>query len=132
MLSNLTTAEFVGITVNMKAKLITRFKDVTSDGDNIEWVLWRLPKPAPPSQHDYKYRAAFIVKGIRVVGFDNVPEASYFQPSLTTVLQSFEEVGNASLELLVAQIEGAKTNSKREGIQPKLLVRESSGKAPRK
>ena len=71
MLSNLTTAEYVGVTVNMKAKLITRFKDVTSDGDNIEWVLWRLPKPAPPSQHDYKYRAVFIVKGVRVVGFDN-------------------------------------------------------------
>ena len=64
-----------------------------------------------------------IPSEMSVVGFDNVPEASYFQPSLTTVLQSFEEVGNASLELLVAQIEGAKTN---------LLVRESSGKAPRK
>lgn len=71
MLSNLTTAEFVGITVNMKAKLITRFKDVTSDGDNIEWILWRLQKPAPPSQHDYKYRGVFIVKGVRVVDFDN-------------------------------------------------------------
>ena len=55
----------------MKAKLITRFKDVTSDGNIIEWVVWRLPKPAPPSQHDYKYRAVFIVKGVRVVGFDN-------------------------------------------------------------
>jgi DNA-binding LacI/PurR family transcriptional regulator len=67
-----------------------------------------------------------------VVGFDDVPEASYFQPSLTTVQQSFEQVGNASLELLVSQIEGGKVKIKREAIKPSLLVRESSGRVRRK
>jgi len=55
----------------MRATLITRFKDVTPEGDVIELVVWRLPKPLPPCAHDCKYRAVYIVRGERVVGFDN-------------------------------------------------------------
>jgi hypothetical protein len=55
----------------MRATLITRFKDVTPEGDVIELVVWRLPKPLPPCARDYKYRAVYIVRGERVVGFDN-------------------------------------------------------------
>ncbi|HTG25144.1 MAG TPA: DUF6516 family protein [Reyranella sp.] len=55
----------------MQPTLITRFKDVTPEGDVIELVVWRLPKPLPPGTHDYKYRAVYIVRGERVVGFDN-------------------------------------------------------------
>ncbi len=33
--------------------------------------MWRVPAPGPPSQHPFKYRAAYIVAGERVVGFDN-------------------------------------------------------------
>jgi hypothetical protein len=56
---------------NMKATLITRLKDVTSEGGVIELVVWRVPEPVPPSTHGFKYRAAYAVNGVRVVGFDN-------------------------------------------------------------
>ena len=55
----------------MKASLITRFKDVTPEGGVIELVVWRVPEPVPPSEHGFKYRAAYAVDGMRVVGFDN-------------------------------------------------------------
>jgi hypothetical protein len=55
----------------MKAELITRFKDVTPEGGIIEWVVWRVPQPVPPTEHGFKYRAAYVVNGVRVVGFDN-------------------------------------------------------------
>jgi hypothetical protein len=55
----------------MEAKLITRFKDVAEDGSLIELVIWYLPKPIPPSQHNYKYRLVYILDGKRVLGFDN-------------------------------------------------------------
>lgn len=55
----------------MQAELITSFKDVTPDGGVIELVVWRVPRPVPPSTHGYKYRAAYVVGGVRVVGFDN-------------------------------------------------------------
>ena len=55
----------------MKARLITRFKDVTPEGGVIEWVAWRVPEPAAQSGHGFKYRAAYSIGGVRVVGFDN-------------------------------------------------------------
>ena len=55
----------------MQAKLITRFKNITPEGNIIELVVWRLAIPIPPCIHHYKYRAVFIVNGERVIGFDN-------------------------------------------------------------
>jgi hypothetical protein len=55
----------------MKAALITGFKDVTDDGGIIELVVWRVPQPVPPSTHAFKYRAVYVVNGVRVLGFDN-------------------------------------------------------------
>ena len=61
----------VGKIANIRAELITRFKDLTPDGHVIELVVWRVPRPVPPSSHGFKYRAAYSVNGQRVVGFDN-------------------------------------------------------------
>ena len=33
--------------------------------------MWRVPEPVPPTEHGFKYRAVFIVEGVRVIGFDN-------------------------------------------------------------
>ena len=57
----------------MRAQLIAPFKDVTAEGDVIELIVWKVPSPAPPSRHDYKDRAAYVVGGERVIGFDNEP-----------------------------------------------------------
>ena len=56
---------------NMSAQLITGFKNVNPDGSILELVVWRVPKPVPPSTHPYKYRAVYIVNGQRILGFDN-------------------------------------------------------------
>ena len=61
----------VGTIANVRAELITRFKDVTPEGGVIELVVWLVPQPVPPSPHDYKYRAVYVVGGVRIVGFDN-------------------------------------------------------------
>jgi hypothetical protein len=61
----------VGIIANVRAQLITRFKDVTADGAILELVIWKVPKPVPPTGHGYKYSAVYVVDGVRIVGFDN-------------------------------------------------------------
>lgn len=71
MLSFLTTLKGVVTIANMAAELITHFKNVTPDGSIIEWIVWRVPEPVPPTEHGFKYRAVFIVEGVRVIGFDN-------------------------------------------------------------
>lgn len=53
------------------AELVTRFKNLTADGGVIELVVWRLPAPVPPSTHGFKYRAVYVLDGVRIVGFDN-------------------------------------------------------------
>ena len=42
---------------------------------------------------------------ILVAGFDDVPEAEFYSPPLTTVRQDFATVGRRSVEMLIARIE---------------------------
>lgn len=67
----LTAGPRVGNLANMKAELITHFRDVPEDGTGIEMVVWRVSAPVPPSEHGYKYRLVYVVAGQRVVGIDN-------------------------------------------------------------
>ena len=71
LLATLTTYSAVGIVANMKAELITRFRDIADDGTGLEMVVWRVPDPVPPSGHRFKYRLVCVESGRRVVGFDN-------------------------------------------------------------
>lgn len=67
----MTTVVSVGIIANMVAQRITAIKNINPDGSILEVVIWRVPKPVPPSEHGYKYRAVYVVDGVRIVGFDN-------------------------------------------------------------
>jgi DNA-binding LacI/PurR family transcriptional regulator len=63
---------------------------------------------------------------VSVVGFDDIPEAEFFSPPLTTLRQEFGEVGRQSLTLLLEQVEGAPRSRRRIVIPPELVIRESS------
>ena len=55
----------------MAAQLITAIKNINPDGSILEIVIWKVPKPVPPTEHGHKYRAVYVVDGVRIVGFDN-------------------------------------------------------------
>ena len=55
----------------MAAQLTTAIKNINPDGSLLEIVIWKVPKPVPPTEHGYKYRAVYVVDGVRIVGFDN-------------------------------------------------------------
>ena len=55
----------------MAAQRITAIKNINPDGSILEVVIWKVPKPVPPTEHGYKYRAVYVVDGVRIVGFDN-------------------------------------------------------------
>jgi DNA-binding LacI/PurR family transcriptional regulator len=63
---------------------------------------------------------------VSVVGFDDIPEAAYLSPSLTTVRQDFGEVGRRSLALLLDQIESGTRPATRHVVETTLLVRDST------
>ena len=55
----------------MNGELITRFKSVAEHGGVMELVVSRAPRPVPPTDHGYTYRAVYAVDGVGVLGFDN-------------------------------------------------------------
>jgi DNA-binding LacI/PurR family transcriptional regulator len=67
-----------------------------------------------------------IPRDISIVGFDDIPEAAYFTPPLTTVRQNFNEMGRRSLLLLLEQIESGVRIPRRETVPPELIVRAST------
>ncbi len=70
-----------------------------------------------------------VPRDLSVVGFDDIPEAAYFTPPLTTVRQDFTELGRRCLHLLLGRIEDREVPS-RVVVPPELVVRASTGAAP--
>jgi len=66
-----------------------------------------------------------VPEDVSIIGFDDVPEAAYFTPPLTTVRPDFAAVATASLELLMEQVSGAAEVGKRRTVLPELIERES-------
>nr|WP_200948397.1 MULTISPECIES: LacI family DNA-binding transcriptional regulator [unclassified Kitasatospora] len=64
---------------------------------------------------------------ISVVGFDDIHEAAYFTPPLTTVRQDFGELGRRALGLLVDAVAGVGHAREHVLISAELVLRRSSG-----
>ncbi|WP_199736537.1 LacI family DNA-binding transcriptional regulator [Micromonospora sp. HM5-17] len=78
--------------------------------------------------HEYGRR---VPEEVSVVGFDDVPEAAYFIPPLTTVRPDFAAVAEASLALLLAQLDSdGAVGVQRQTIAPTLVPRRSVAPPP--
>jgi DNA-binding LacI/PurR family transcriptional regulator len=70
-------------------------------------------------------RGRSVPRDVSVVGFDDVPEAAYFIPPLTTIRPAFDAVAEAGLSLLLAQMADGAPPPGRVVIAPELVVRDS-------
>ncbi|NUR60085.1 MAG: LacI family DNA-binding transcriptional regulator [Catenulispora sp.] len=70
-----------------------------------------------------------VPEDVSVIGFDDIPEAAFFTPPLTTVRQDFAALGRRSLALLLEQI-GAPMPATLPGvvIPTELVVRRSTAR----
>jgi DNA-binding LacI/PurR family transcriptional regulator len=66
---------------------------------------------------------------VSVVGFDDLPEAPYFNPPLTTVRQDFAELGRRCVQLVLARLRGDDLHPR--PVPAQLVVRSSTGPARR-
>jgi hypothetical protein len=71
MLELLTTTDYVVTIFNMQVTLMARRRIVYSPSAFAELVLWQVPKPIAGSDHDFKYRFAYVVNAVCVVRYDN-------------------------------------------------------------
>jgi LacI family transcriptional regulator len=78
-------------------------------------------------------RGISIPEQLAVVGFDNIPESAYFYPSLTTISQDLQLLGEQAVQNVVEMIQlrqqGQLVVAQSKFIQPTLVIRESSQKA---
>src|SRR5215470_4736405 len=70
-------------------------------------------------------RGRRVPDDVSVVGFDDVPEAAYYVPPLTTVRPDFDAVAAASVDLLLAQISSGHRLGDRRVLTPRLITRDS-------
>jgi len=75
-------------------------------------------------------RGLRVPEDVSIVGFDDVPEAGYYLPPLTTVRQDFGEVGRRALGTLVDRMSGAIPVGRRVRVAPEMIVRASAAGPP--
>ncbi len=71
-----------------------------------------------------------VPQDVSVMGFDDIPGAAFHTPSLTTVRQPLNRMGEVAAQSLLERIEGKKEYPAEIAIEPEFVVRESTAQAP--
>lgn len=74
--------------------------------------------------HAFAEAGLSVPGDISVVGFDDVPEAAYLNPALTTVRQDFHAIGRRAIDLVTATLDGITIEMPL--LAPELIVRNST------
>lgn len=80
---------------------------------------------------------ALAERGVRVpdemsvIGFDDIPEARFFSPPLTTIRQEFDIIGKMAIAYLMDNLLMAESTVQQMSLAPRLVVRQSTA-APRR
>ncbi len=74
--------------------------------------------------HAFAEAGLSVPHDVSVIGFDDIPEAAYLNPALTTERQDFHVIGQRAIELVTAALEGSAKNMPL--LPPELIVRTST------
>jgi DNA-binding LacI/PurR family transcriptional regulator len=74
-----------------------------------------------------RQRGYSVPDRVSVIGFDDVPEAAYYEPPLTTMRPDFAELGRVAMEMMLGSINREAT-MRADTLVPELIVRESTAK----
>ena len=83
----------------------------------------RMALGALRALHEHGLR---VPDDISIVGFDDMTEAAYFNPPLTTVRQDLDDLAHQSIDYLVSIITHPDTPIQQRVLYPELIVREST------
>lgn len=75
--------------------------------------------------HELQRRGLRVPDDVQVIGFDNVPEARYSVPALTSIDPHVEEYARRAVDMLIERIEGLDVPA-RTWVSPHALVRRAS------
>lgn len=75
--------------------------------------------------HDAQLR---VPEDVSVIGFDDIKEAAYQTPSLTTIRQPLHQMGTLAVQILLERLRSSTAPSPPEvAVEAELIVRESTG-----
>ena len=72
-------------------------------------------------------RGLVVGRDVAITGFDDIPLAEHSHPPLTTVHQPIHDIGRQTCAMLIQLIQGKEPSVRHALLQPKLIIRESSG-----
>lgn len=100
-------------------------KDLDLDSDGITAVFAANDNLALGIMHAFRERGISIPGRVSIVGFDDVPEAPYFAPPLTTLKTDLAELGRVSMGLILGFLKGEPVE-RVNVVEPELVIREST------
>ena len=77
-----------------------------------------------------QHRGLQVPRDLSVVGFDDIPLASYCTPALTTLAQPIPEIAAAAVDGLLAELESDPAPAHSRVFRPRLVVRDSTAPPP--
>src|ERR1700674_2913073 len=94
-------------------------------------IAFMKGQPFSSDSEDRWKGVCWVPQDVSVVGFDDIQWAAFHTPSLTTVRQPLGKMGQIAAETLIRMIEDHGESSSEIAIEPTLVVRESTGRAPK-
>lgn len=101
--------------------------ELMDSGRDFDAVLAASDLIAIGAMAAFKAHGLDVPGDVAVVGFDDIPAASYVSPPLTTVRQDTVAAGRALVEVLIRRIDGGQDEPR--PLKPKLVIRASCGAA---
>ncbi len=80
--------------------------------------------------HELAASGRSVPEDLSVIGFDDIPEARWVRPALTTIRQDFAELGRIAVTRLMAELAGDHVLEV-PAIVPNFIIRDSTAAAPR-
>lgn len=71
-----------------------------------------------------------VPEDVEVAGFDDIPMASYYSPSITTIRQPIREMGMKATDFLIKEVNGRAIKKRNMILPHKLIIRESTSNDP--
>lgn len=101
---------------------------VLAGGDGVEAVFVGNDRMALGVVRALAEAGRRVPRDVLVAGFDDVPEAAYFDPPLTTVRQDFDALGRHGVQLLLERLAGRPAGGGDHAVlpPPELVVRLST------